>query len=65
MQVTEGRLKQVFADIFGINAAIVNDTTSVDTVEKWDLLNHLNLVLALESNFEITLTEEHGVDFSK
>ena len=33
MQVTEERFKQVFADIFGIDAVAVNDTTSVDTVE--------------------------------
>lgn len=62
MQVTEEKLKQVLADIFGIDAATVDQTTSVDTVEKWDSLNHLNLVLALEQQFNISLTEEQTVE---
>lgn len=62
MQVTEEKLKQVLADIFGIDATTVDGTTSVDTVEKWDSLNHLNLVLALEQQFNISLTEEQTVE---
>ena len=62
MPVTEEKLKQVLADIFGIDAATVDETTSVDTVERWDSLNHLNLVLALEQQFNVTLTEEQTVE---
>ena len=62
MPVTEEKLKQVLADIFGIDAATIDQTTSVDTVEKWDSLNHLNLVLALEQQFNVTLTEEQTVE---
>jgi acyl carrier protein len=62
MLVTEEKLKQVLVDIFGIDAATIDQTTSVDTVEKWDSLNHLNLVLALEQQFNVTLTEEQTVE---
>lgn len=59
---SEETLKQVLADIFGIDAKSVDETASVDTIEKWDSLNHLNLVLALEQQFGITLTEEQTVE---
>jgi acyl carrier protein len=59
---SEAELKQVLADVFHIEPASVDDDTSVDTVEKWDSLNHLNLVLALEERFDVTLTEEQSVE---
>jgi acyl carrier protein len=62
MEVDENRLKQVLADIFKIDAQSINEDTSVDNVEKWDSLTHLNLVLALEDAFNITFTEEQTVE---
>lgn len=62
MQASENKLKQVFADVFGMEAASVNESTSVDTVKKWDSLKHLKLVLALEEQFGVTLTEEQTVE---
>jgi acyl carrier protein len=61
MQVDENKLKQVLADVFGVNVKTINEATSVDTVEKWDSLRHLNLVLALEDEFKVSLTEEQTV----
>jgi acyl carrier protein len=58
----ELKLKEVFKNIFQIEISSINDLTSVDTVEKWDSLKHLNLVLALEEAFNITFTEEESVE---
>jgi len=62
MNVTELKLKKVLADIFKIEITSVNEDTSVDTVERWDSLNHLNLILALESEFGVSFTEEQSVE---
>ncbi len=62
MHVNEEQLKQVVADVFGISTATIGDETSVDTVTEWDSLKHLNLVLALEHQFNITLTTEQTVE---
>ena len=51
----EARVRQVLAEILGIDAAAIGDATSMDTVEQWDSANHISLVLALE--------EEFGVNF--
>ena len=58
----ELKIKEVFKNIFQIDVSSINDETSVDTVEKWDSLKHLNLVLALEEAFNITFTEEESVE---
>jgi len=61
MAVSENKLKQVITDVFGIEIETIGENTSVDTVQEWDSLKHLNLVLALESEFDISLTEEQTV----
>ena len=58
----ETRLKQVLAGIFDIDVETINETTSIDTIEEWDSLRHLYLVLALEAEFDITLTEEQTIE---
>ncbi len=61
MRVSERKLKQVLANVFRIDASRIVETTSVDTVKEWDSLKHLTLVLALEEQFNVTLTEEQTV----
>jgi len=62
MNVTEVKLKKVLADVFKIEVTAVNEDTSVDTVERWDSLTHLNLILALESEFGVSFSEEQTVE---
>jgi acyl carrier protein len=61
MQANEEQLKQVLADVLDLEASAIGETASVDTIEQWDSLKHLNLVLALEERFGVTLTEEQTV----
>lgn len=58
----EEKLKRLLADLFQEDVSMIDDETSVDTVEKWDSLMHLNLVLALEETFKVTFTEEQTVE---
>jgi acyl carrier protein len=60
--LNEDKLKNVLADVFKIEAKTIGEDTSVDSVEKWDSLNHLNLVLALEEAFDISFTEEQTIE---
>jgi len=62
MRATEADLKQVLADTLQIDIDTIDDDTSVDTVEEWDSLKHLNLVIALEDRFGVTFTEEQVVE---
>ena len=34
----------------------------MDTIENWDSLRHLNLILALEEEFEVSFDEEETIN---
>ena len=40
----------------------LNEDSSPDTVENWDSLKHMNLILALEEEFNITFSDEEIVE---
>ena len=48
-----GKLRQIMADVFYINESEVDKSTSMETIESWDSLQHLNLILALEQSFGV------------
>ncbi len=62
MSANEIKLKKVLSDVFKVDAGMVNDDCSVDNIERWDSLNHLNLVLALELEFNVSFSEEQTVE---
>lgn len=55
------RLRRVFADVFEIPIERIEPTSSPDTIESWDSLHHLNLVLALEQEFQVQIDPEEIV----
>jgi acyl carrier protein len=62
MQAYEKVLKQTLSDVLKVDVSTIDETASVDTIDNWDSLNHLNLVLALEQQFNISFTEEQTVE---
>ena len=52
------RIKQIIADVLGLDVDAVVDDFSRDTADSWDSLNHLRIVTALEQEFAITLSME-------
>ena len=51
----------IFADIFKFNGPLTAQT-SRDDVPKWDSLQHMNLVMALEQNFGIALSMDEMIE---
>jgi acyl carrier protein len=47
------RLNEVFQDVFDDEDITVNDATTADDIEDWDSLEHINLVVAVETEFGI------------
>lgn len=56
------RVKKVMAQVFGLSADQITDESSPDTIESWDSLTHLNLVMALEQEFDVSFSEEQMVE---
>jgi len=61
MNDNEIKLKKAMSDVFGIEESMIGENTSVDSTEGWDSFKHLNLVLILESEFDITFADEETV----
>jgi acyl carrier protein len=46
-------VQDIFRDIFDEDGMVIENSTNSDDVEEWDSLNHINLVSAIEKEFEI------------
>ena len=51
-------LKQVVAKTFGLPVSEVTPDLAAGSINKWDSLGHLNLVLAIESSFNVKFKTE-------
>ncbi len=55
-------LREVMGDVFGLPPEAITEDASIDSIDAWDSLKHLNLVLALEERFGISFTEQETVE---
>jgi acyl carrier protein len=52
------RLRAVFSSVFGIDPSSISDSDSSQTIAEWDSLSHLNLIFAIESEFDVRFEAE-------
>jgi len=52
------QVRNIASDIFGIPADKITPESSPETIENWDSMQHLNLVLAVEEKFGVQLDPE-------
>ena len=60
----EAALKQIMATVLNVSVENINADTSMDTIEKWDSLQHMNLVLALEDAFEVSIPDDEAANIT-
>ncbi len=51
------RIKNVMSAVFEMQDDEINDESSIKTIVAWDSLKHMNLVVALEEEFDIEFTD--------
>ena len=56
------RLFKVISQVLNVPLSEINVESSPDNIEGWDSLKHMNLVLAIEQEFNIQFTEEQIID---
>jgi len=54
----EDRIYRVISDVMGVPIGEINVESSPDTIAAWESLSHINLVLALEVEFGVSLSPE-------
>ena len=60
--MVEDRIKNVMSAVFEIPVNQIKDNSSADTIESWDSLKHMNLVVALEEEFEIEFKDDEIIE---
>jgi acyl carrier protein len=52
------RILKVMSLVFEVPVETLNEESSSDTIASWDSLKHLNLILALEEEFNVEIPDE-------
>ena len=56
------RIKNVMSAVFEIPVEQIKDDSSPDTIESWDSLKHMNLIISLEEEFTIEFTDREIIE---
>lgn len=56
------KLEIIFQDAFGIDK--LTDDMSIDTVEGWDSMAHVALIMTLQKEFSITITPAQAIELT-
>ena len=52
------QVRSIASDLFGVPASKIGAESSPESIETWDSVQHLSLVLALEEKFGLQLSPE-------
>ena len=58
MATIQEKIKNVMSAVFEVPIEEITEESSSDNIETWDSLKHLNLILALEEEFDISIPNE-------
>jgi acyl carrier protein len=57
-----GRIVDIAAATFGVSPEVLSDASSPDTVENWDSMNHIHLIVALEAEFGVSFEPDRALE---
>jgi len=60
--MNEMDVKKCVADAIGVDLSLVGESFSAETIDEWDSLKHLILILALEDKLSVSFTEDEVVN---
>ena len=58
------KLKRIVADTLGLDAAEIGNDASMKTVESWDSVAHLNIVMSVEGAFSVSFSPEQVLELT-
>ena len=60
--ISDDKLNQVLSQVFGVPVTEIREDSSPDTIPTWDSLTHINMIVALEAEFKISLSPEDAME---
>ncbi len=55
---SDEKIKQVMSVVFEVEPREIDDNASPDSIAGWDSLRHMNLIVALEEEFNVSFNED-------
>ena len=62
----DDKIKKIMSEVFSVSIESISEDSSRQNLESWNALNHLQMVFALEDEFQITLSPSEAtriIDF--
>jgi len=56
------KVARTMAVVIGIDQSEITPDSSMDTLEKWDSLKHMKMIMALEQEFDVMFDDEDVVE---
>ena len=57
----ENRLKKILASFLDLKDEIIDEKISAETIDGWDSLKQMNIIVAIEEEFDILFDEEESI----
>jgi len=58
----DDKIRQIVSDVCGVPVDTITDDSSPDSIETWDSMSHLHLILALESEFNVEFSPDDSLE---
>ena len=58
----EKKIKLIMSKVFKISLDSIKEDSSPDNIESWDSLNHMNLIVVLEEEFDFQFTDSEIIE---
>ncbi len=62
MKKIENKIKNILSTILKIPEKKINLSFSYKSTKKWDSLNHVKIIMALESSFKVKIKPDQAVE---
>ncbi len=64
MKNIDNRIKNIMSVVLEISIQEINDESSSETIISWDSLRHMNLVIALEEEFNFQFSDDEIIQIT-
>ena len=62
MEAYQNKITQILAIVLEVPTEQIDEASSPDTIVSWDSIKHMNLVIALEEEFDIEFTDNEIIE---
>lgn len=60
----EVKLKSVIATVMEVDESLIDESSSMDNIERWDSLKHMDLILAIEEEFGVMIPDSEAAELT-